>query len=533
MRNDRASNARAAAADGPPRSRGILGWIERAGNRLPDPTTLFLLLAVLAFVLSAVGAWGGWSVRHPTDGRIVSVFNLASRDGLQWIFSTVVTNFTGFTPLGVVLVAMIGIGVAERTGLFAALLKGLMSVVPRRAVTPAVIFAGINSNVASDAGYVILPPLAAMLYASLGRHPLAGITAAFCGVSAGFSANFLISTLDPMLANITAEAAHLVDPGYTVYPTANYYFMCASVIVLTLTGWIVSERIVEPRLGTWRREDADPDALAADFGTLKPEEKRGLWAALAATLAVAALVCWLVIPRNGVLRALDPKISGIDSFKPFFDSIVTLVLVMFIVPGLAYGIVTRHIRDDRQAAKMMGQTMATMGHYIVLAFFAAQFIAWFRKSELGLIVAVVGADLLKSIHLTGIPLMIAFVILAAVINIIMSSASAKWFLMAPVFVPMMMILGKSPEATQGLYRIGDSVTNVITPLNAYFPILLAVSHRYMPSAGLGTFIAAMLPYSVAFFAVWTVMIIVWMTAGWPLGPDAPLLYATSQPGLTP
>lgn len=498
----------------------FLDVIERVGNRLPDQASIFVGLAVLTLFISWIASSAGVSVIHPTKNEPIHVVNLLSHDGLQWIFASVVRNFVNFAPLGTVLVAMIGIGVAERAGLFAALLKALVMVVPRVLVTPTIVFAGVMSNVASDAGYVILPPLAAMLYASLGRHPLAGVAAAFAGVAGGFSANLLLSTLDPMLAGLTQEGARIIAPNYTVNPACNYYFLAASTFVLTIVGWGVSAWVVEPRLGAWTGGGNKADV---EFAVLKPEERRGLAVSGIVFFATIGAIVWMSWTPDSILR--DPTKTDIDGFRPLFDSLVGLLMLVFILPGLAYGWWTRQIRSDRDAAKMMTHTMSAMGGYIVMAFFAAQFIEWFKKSNLGLVLALEGAAALKSINLTGIPLMIAFVALTAMINLLISSASAKWAMLAPIFVPLFMQLGKSPEAVQAFYRVGDSVTNIITPLNIYFPILLAVVHRYVPTAGMGTLIAAMVPYSIAFFAFWSAMVAVWVGLGWSLGPGAPLEYA--------
>ncbi|MGE0482420.1 MAG: AbgT family transporter [Phycisphaerae bacterium] len=520
---------RAAATDGGGQARHgmidrFLSLIEHVGNRLPDQATIFVILALLTLMGSWWAAAAQLSIQHPVTKEMITVTNLLTREGLQWVFGSVVTNFTGFAPLGTVLVAMIGVGVAERTGLFTALLKALVRSVPAKLVTPTIVFAGIMSNVASDAGYVILPPLAAMLYASLGRHPIAGIAAAFAGVAGGFSANLLLSTLDPMLAGLTETAARLYDSKYTVNAACNYYFMAASVALLVVAGWLVSVRFVEPRLGPWRPQlSGAGDADSAELAPLSTEERRGLIAAGIALAVTVAAILALVLPQNGVLR--DLKTGGID---PFYKSLVPLILIVFLVPGVAYGIVTRHVRSDKDASRMMGQTIGTMGGYIVMAFFAAQFIEWFKKSNLGLIIALEGAAFLQSIHLTGVPLLVGFVALTALINLLISSASAKWAILAPIFVPMLMVLGKSPEVTQALYRVGDSVTNTITPLNVYFPILIAYMHRYDAKAGMGTLIACMVPYSVVFFLVWVVFVVGWGMLGAPLGPDSPLLYTPAR-----
>jgi len=491
-----------------------LDAIESVGNRLPDPVTIFAGLAVLALIASALAAAAGLNVAHPVSGEIIAAVNLLSRDGVQRILTGLVDNFTGFAPLGLVLTAMIGIGVAERSGLFAAVLRGLLLVMPPRALTPLVILLGMLSHTAADGGYVILVPLAPMLYAAVGRHPLAGIAAVFAGIGGGFSANLLLSPIDPMLAGITQESARFLDAGYTVVATANYFFMASSVILLTVIGTLVSVRVVEPRFGEWRSNDTSfaPEALC-------PAERRGMWAALVSLLVILALIASMVIPPWGPLR--DPQTG---SLAPFHQSIVGLLLVVFLVPGVAFGVASGRIRSDRDAARMMGETMSTMGSYIVMAFFAGQFIAFFRWSQLGTIVAIEGAAVLRSIGLTGPVLLIAFVLVTAAINMCMASASAKWAIMAPVFVPMFMALGWSPETTQAFYRVGDSVTNVVTPLNYYFPIIIAVAQRYVPRVGLGTLISAMLPYSVAFTLAWTALIVAWVMIGLPLGPGAPLTY---------
>lgn len=503
----------------------MLDGVERVGNLLPDQITIFVALGVITLIGSAIAAAYGLSVVHPVTGKPVAALDLLSRDGLQWVLTHVVDNFTSFTPLGVVLVAMIGIGVAERTGLFTALLKLLVLTVPGWAITPAIMFAGVLSHTASDAGYLILPPLAAGLYASLGRHPFAGVAAAFAGVAAGFSANVVVSTLDPMLAGLTQEAARLVDPAYNVNALCNYFFMAASGVFLTLVGWAVSVHIVEPRFGPWKPEDAPAGApTVAQLGAPSAAERRGLLVAAVVFVLSVGGIALLVVPSDGVLRNPAAPVDGIGSYDPFFKSIVGLILVVFVLPGLAYGLVTRQIRSDRDVANMMSHTIGTMGRYIVMAFFAGQFIKWFAKSNLGFILAIEGAEFLKENNLTGTGLMLAFVLVTCVFEMLMSSASAKWALMGPIFVPMLMLVGVAPETTQALYRIGDSVTNVINPVNVYFPIVLAAVQRYVPSAGFGSLLAAMVPYSVIYLVAWTALLLAWIGLDWPLGPGAALHY---------
>ena len=493
----------------------LLDRVERVGNRLPDPLTLFVALGFLVLLASWIAAQAGVSVVHPGTGATVTATNLLSAEGLRRILTGLVPNFAAFPPLGTVLVAMIGIGVAERSGLVAAALKGLVAAVPASLLTATLVFAGVSSSVAADAGYVVLTPLGAVLFAGVGRHPIAGLAAAFAGVSGGFSANLLLTSLDPLLAGLTQPAARLVDPGYTVQPTANYYFMAASVFLVTAVGTFVTNRFVEPRLGAWtgRAETGDDD-----LGALEAREKRGLVAAALAFAAVLGVTAAMTLPAGSVLREAD------GAWTPFYESIVPLIFVAFLVPGLVYGLVARTIRSDKDVAKMTGETLATMGPYIVLAFAAAQFVAWFGWSNLGLILAVTGAGLLESLGLDGIALLLGFVVVSATINLFIGSASAKWAIMAPVFVPMLMLMGYAPEVVQATYRVGDSVTNIITPLLPYFPIIVAFARRYDPDVGIGTLVSAMLPYSIALAIAWTAMLLLWLGFGLPLGPGVPLHY---------
>jgi len=501
----------------PPRSLALrlLDGVERVGNRLPDPLTLFVALGAAVLLASWLAARAGVSVTHPGTGATVAASNLLSAEGLRRILTGLVPNFAAFPPLGTVLVAMIGIGVAERSGLVAAALRSLVAAVPPSLLTATLVFAGVMSSVASDAGYVVLTPLGALLFAGVGRHPIAGLAAAFAGVSGGFSANLLLTSLDPLLAGLTQPAARLVDPGYTVQPTANYYFMAASVLLVTAVGTVVTSRFVEPRLGPWKGGAAAADA---PLGALEPGEKRGLLAAGAAFLLVTGLAAALTLPRGGVLRAPD------GAPTPFFESIVPLIFAAFLLPGLAYGIAARTIRSDKDVARMAGETLGTMGPYIVLAFAAAQFVAWFGWSNLGLILAVTGAEVLQALGLDGIALLLGFVAVSAVINLFIGSASAKWAIMAPVFVPMLMLMGYSPEVVQATYRVGDSVTNIVTPLLPYFPIIVAFARKYDPAVGIGTLLSAMLPYSIALAIAWTAMLLLWLGLGIPVGPDVPIHY---------
>jgi aminobenzoyl-glutamate transport protein len=488
---------------------GMLRWIEKIGNRLPDPLVLFALMAVMVPLVSGLASALGWQRTHPVTGETIAVVNLLSADSLRRMLAGAVTNFTSFPPLGIVLVAMLGIGLAERAGFIAACLRGFVSKVPERLLSPAVVMAGVLANVAADAGYVVLVPLGAAVFASIGRHPLAGLCAAFAGVSGGFSANLIITSLDPLLSGLTEAAAKLYLPTTVVLPTANYYFMIASTFVVVGAGWWVTDRVVEPRLGEWK---SDGSAEASDQ---PPGNER---AALRASLIAGALaliaVCSLVVPSGSLLRDAE------DGLKPFYDSMIPLLAAVFVVPALVFGRMTGSIRSGSDVSRLMSESMAGMGGYIVLAFFAAQFVAYFQWSNLGLLIALSGADLLKASGAGPIPLLLGLIVLTGVVNLFIGSASAKWGLMAPILVPLMMSLGFSPELAQAAFRIGDSTTNIITPLLPYFPVILAFARKYQPDLQLGTLISSMLPYSIAFGIAWSILLVVWFLLGWPLGPGA-------------
>jgi aminobenzoyl-glutamate transport protein len=491
---------------------GVLDRIERWGNKLPHPFNLFLLFSLAVLLLSWIAHALGVSVAHPLTGKPIVAVNLLDRQGIQNIITKAVSNFTGFAPLGTVLVAMIGVGVAERSGLFSAALKGFVRSVPHWLITAALVFAGVNASLTVDAGYVILVPLGAVLFAQVGRHPIAGLAAAFAGVSGGFSANLFLTPVDPLLAGLTQEAARLYDPKYMVPATANYYFMIGSTFLLTLIGAAVNNWIVEPRLGAYHTSRKQESSL------LLPEERRGLMAAGFTVFFEISVLLFLTLPDNALLR--DAK----GNLDPFFQGMVVLMSLGFLLPAIAYGMAAGTIKNNQDVGRMIEETFGTMGSYIALAFAASQFVAYFGWSNLGLIFAVTGADLLRASGLSGIPLIVLFIFVCAAIDLFVASASAKWAVIGPVFVPMLMIMGYSPELTQAAYRIGDSFTNIITPLMPYMPLVIAFAQKYEPRIGLGTLLTLMLPYSVAFAIGWTVLLALWILLGIPLGPGSGMVY---------
>ncbi|MEZ9543005.1 AbgT family transporter [Vibrio sp. 10N.286.48.C11] len=507
----------------------FLDSVEYLGNLLPHPITLFAIFCVAILVSSGIAGYFEVSVMDPrpegASGRaadgMIHVVSLLNAEGLQLIVTNLVSNFVGFAPLGTVLVAMLGVAIAEHSGLLSAAMRGMVMGASQRMVTVTVVFAGIISNTASELGYVVLIPLAAMLFHSLGRHPLAGLAAAFAGVSGGYSANLLIGTVDPLLSGITETAAQMLDPSYSVGPESNWYFMFISTFFISIAGALVTEKIVEPKLGKYNVEDASEDLSNDSMGKLTAIEKKGLRLAGVAVLIVSALLAWTVVPADGVLRSEAGTISG----SPFLKSIVAFIFVFFAIPGFVYGKITGSMKNDRDVINAMATSMSSMGMYIVLVFFAAQFVAFFKWTNFGQVVAVGGATFLQDIGLTGPMLFFAFILMCGFINLMIGSASAQWAVTAPIFVPMLMLVGYAPETIQAAYRIGDSTTNIITPMMSYFGLILAVATRYMKNLGIGTLIATMLPYSIVFLVGWSLMFYVWVFVfGLPVGPGAATYY---------
>jgi aminobenzoyl-glutamate transport protein len=494
----------------------FLTVVEKGGNALPHPAALFGIMALLAVVMSGIVSLFDLSVIHPGTGETIRPNNLFSVHGIHYILTSMVTNFTGFAPLGTVLVAMLGIGIAEGSGMIGAALRVLVLSAHPRLLTFVVVFAGVISNLASEVGYVLLVPLAGIIFLAAGRHPIAGLAAAFAGVSGGYSANLLLGTIDPLLSGLSQEAARIVDPEYLVNPACNYYFMVVSTFLITAAGAFVTEKVVVPRLGEYKG-DEKPEEIKQ----LAPEEKRGMRFA-AITLAVIAVVLALgTIPSSGFLR--DPE-TGDLLHSPFLSGIVALVFLVFGGCGIAYGIGAGTYKSEKDVVDGMAGSMKSLSLYLVLIFFAAQFVAYFNETNLGLIVAVEGAELLNRSGLSPIPLVIVFILIAGFMNLFVGSASAKWALMAPIFIPMFMLLDHpfSPEFTQVAYRIGDSTTNIISPMMAYFALIVAFMEKYDDNAGIGTVVATMLPYTGAFLVIWIVLLVIWMIFGLPLGPGAPI-----------
>ena len=509
-----------------------LNGIEAVGNRLPHPIALFAVFALAIVVISAICSMLGVSatgelVVKLEDGSsalqetTITAVSLLTKEGLTYMLTQAVNNFTTYAPLGMVLVAMLGVGVAEHSGLINAMLKSAVKVTPVKLITPMVVFLGVMSNIASDAGYVILIPLGAMIFRAYGRHPMAGLAAAFAGVSGGFSANLLIGTLDPMLAGISQSAASIIDPNYEVAVMGNYFFLFVSTFLITIIGTFVTNKIVEPRLGAYDPSNAseEDDTLT----TITEKERKGLRNAGLAALAFVAVIVIACIPADSFMKNANGQLFG-NPASPFVNGIVVLIALLFMIPGIAYGKTVGTFTKEDGACNAMSKSMASMGSFLALAFVSAQFINYFNYTKLGTILALAGANFFKSINIGLIPLMIIFVLFSAFMNLFMGSASAKWNILAPVFVPMFMLLGYSPELCQLAYRIGDSSTNIITPMMTYFAVIITFAQRYDKKAGIGTITATMIPYSVLFLVFWTLLLVVWLLAGLPIGPGVGITY---------
>lgn len=493
----------------------LLDAIERLGNRLPDPALLFVWALGLVWALSALLAPVEFSAVDPRDGKPIQVINQLAPAVLVGFISNSVKTFVEFPPLGLVLVALLGVGVAEHAGFVQAGLKALLRVTPRSLLTPTLLFVGLLSHTAGDSGYVVIIPLGAVMFAAAGRHPLLGITTAFAGVSGGFSANFLPSGIDPLLQGFTQKAAQIIDPSAEVNPLCNWGFMSASCVMIILVGWYITDRVIEPRV---LRLPVDGDDSPPPLQGLSSGEVRGLWWGGSVLLALLGLLWFWAAASDSPWRGAGGDLVGRDA--PLMKSIVPLLFLLFLLPGTAYGMAAGTIQSHRDVIQGMTRAMGTMNYYLVMAFFAAQFTAAFGQSNLGVLTAVNGAKFLEMLRLPPQVTVVGIILLTAILDLLIGSASAKWALLGPIFVPMLMSLGISPELTQAAYRIGDSTVNIVTPLMPYFPLVVVYAQRSVKSTGIGTLVSLMLPYSLAFLAAWTILLLGWWAAGLPLGLGA-------------
>ncbi len=499
---------------------GFLGAVERIGNKLPDPAVLFIALLFIVWVLSWLLSYVSFDVIDPRSGQPLVIQNLLTGSSFTEFLSVMVTNFSHFHPVGVVLVAMLGIGVAEHTGFINAAIRSLLNVTPPSLLTPMVILVGIVSHSAVDAGYVLVIPLGGVIFYAAGRHPLAGLAAAFAGVSGGFSANFVPSSLDPLLQGLTQAGAHILDTSVVVNPLNNYFFTTASSVIIIGLGWYITDKIVEPRIAK-TQIDGDAEDLP-EMHDLSEAERKGLrWSLIAMVVGIALLI-GTALPEGSAWRAENGDLTS--STAPMMRAIVSLIFLLFLVPGIVFGIVSGSMKSSKDMIEGMTHSMHGMAYYLVIMFFIAQFVYAFGQSNLGVLLALKGAEFLKALNAGASITIVGIVILTAFVNIFVGSASGKWGLLAPIFVPMLMSLGISPDLTQAAYRVGDSSTNIITPLMPYFPLVVVYCQRYVKGTGIGTLTAMMLPYSIWFLSVWTVFLLLYYAAGLPLGFAASYTY---------
>ncbi len=489
-----------------------LDIIEKSGNKLPDPVVIFISLCLIILFASFVTGTMGVSAKNPADGKVTEAVNLLTPEGIAKIISEAVNNFAAFPPLGLVLVVMIGVGVAEKTGYFETLMKYTIEKTPRKIIVPMIVLVGILGNAAGDAAPIVLPPIAAMVFIKLGYHPVAGLVMAYASALGGYSASLIIGMSDALIVSFTEPAAKLVDDSVPVNAVMNYYFLCVSTVVLLIAAWFVTVKITIPRFGAYK---SDVHTAAED---VTPVERKAMIYANIALLIAMVIVMFLAVPENGLLR--NAKTGSLIQDSPLMNGIVPIITVLFFVPGLVYGFVAGTMRSTKKFAEMLGDAMSTMGPFIVIVFFAAQMLAYFKWSNLGTIIAIKGAEALQGQN--GVVLILGVLALSAFINMLIGSASAKWAIMAPILVPMLMLLGFHPAFTQVIYRVGDSITNPITPMMPYLPLLLSYAQRYVKDIGLGTLIAALMPFSVAFGIFWTILLIVWYLTGLPVGPGGPI-----------
>lgn len=495
----------------------FLNIVEKVGNKLPDPSILFFLMCLGLAIITWIVSLFHITVKHPGTGDTIAIKSILSKDGLMMILNDAVKNFSEFPALGLVLAVMLGVGVAEKTGYFDKLMVQVVHKAPKKFIVPVIILIGILGNAAGDAAPIVLPPLTAMVFIKLGYHPIAGLAMAYASAIGGFSANIMIGMSDALLYAFTEPATKIVSDNVHVNVAMNWYFIAASVLVLLPAVYWVTMRFVIPRLGSY--DDSNSDIQIDDENTgLTTEENRAVfWANISFFIMIALLII-LAIPQGSFLR--NAKTGSLLNDAPIINGVGLIILVLFLVPGLVYGLMMKEFKNSKDLGKMLADSMSSMGSFIVIVFFAAQLLAFLEWSNLGVIVAVKGAALLQGQN--GIILILGIILLSAIINLLIGSASAKWGILAPIFIPMLMLVGFHPAFTQMLYRIGDSISNPITPMMPYLPLLLSYAQKYDNNMKLGSLLSSLMPYTIVLSIVWPLFMIIWYLLGWPLGPGSPL-----------
>ncbi|EHY93450.1 putative p-aminobenzoyl-glutamate transporter [Staphylococcus saprophyticus subsp. saprophyticus KACC 16562] len=495
----------------------FLNIVEKVGNKLPDPSILFFLMCLGLAIITWIVSLFHITVKHPGTGDTIAIKSILSKDGLMMILNDAVKNFSEFPALGLVLAVMLGVGVAEKTGYFDKLMVQVVHKAPKKFIVPVIILIGILGNAAGDAAPIVLPPLTAMVFIKLGYHPIAGLAMAYASAIGGFSANIMIGMSDALLYAFTEPATKIVSDNVHVNVAMNWYFIAASVLVLLPAVYWVTMRFVIPRLGSYDDSNSDIQVDDENTGLTKEENRAVFWANISFFIMIALLII-LAMPQGSFLR--NAKTGSLLNDAPIINGVGLIILVLFLVPGLVYGLMMKEFKNSKDLGKMLADSMSSMGSFIVIVFFAAQLLAFLEWSNLGVIVAVKGAALLQGQN--GIILILGIILLSAIINLLIGSASAKWGILAPIFIPMLMLVGFHPAFTQMLYRIGDSISNPITPMMPYLPLLLSYAQKYDNNMKLGSLLSSLMPYTIVLSIVWPLFMIIWYLLGWPLGPGGPL-----------
>jgi len=498
---------------------GFLATVERIGNMVPHPAIIFFILTGIVIVLSVIFAALGTTVVYEaydpaTSSQVeqtASVRSLLSGDGIRFIFMSPVSNFLGFVSVGVILVAMIGVGLAEESGLIATLVRKIVAGAPKSLFTFIIVMVGVMSSIAADAGYLVLVPLGAAAFHSMGRHPLAGLAAAFSGVAAVFLVNLFVTPTDAILVEMTNEAIRTVNPAQEITIVGNLYFMIASSIIMGIIATVLTDRVIEPRLGPYSGEV--PIEKAHE---LTAAERRGLRYAGYGLLGFGLVMTALTAPANGILR--NQETGAILTGSPFMSSLIVIISLLFLVVGYAYGRGAGTIPNVTAAIGLVVKTWGNLAGLIFLLFVISQFIAFFDFTNLATVLAVSLADVLQTLPIGGAGYIILFVLFVLIIDLILTGAVAKWAILAPVFVPVFMRLGGDPDLVLAAYRVGDSPMNVITPLNAYLAVMVGLAQKYVKDSGIGTIVALMMPYTITLAIAWTALLVLWFVLGLPLGP---------------
>ncbi|MDF2810176.1 MAG: p-aminobenzoyl-glutamate transporter [Microvirga sp.] len=501
----------------------FLDTVEKVGNMVPHPVVIFLILIGIVIVLSAVLSLFGAAVSferinaetHQVETATTEIRSLLNTDGIRFMYSSLVPNFMSFTAVGLMIGAMIGAGVAEESGLVNSLIRKLVLVSPAWALTYILAFVGILASIAADAGYLVLIPLAGIAYLAVGRHPLAGLALGFAAVAGAFTVNMLIKPLDAVLVEFTNDAAHLVDPNRSIGLASNVWFSIASVLFLTVIVAFITDRLIEPRLGKYNPKLAAEGTTTDQGSTLSEPESRGLRFAGLGLLGLIVVFCFLTIPSWAPLR--NPTTGELIGNSPFMNGLIALIMLMFLVTGWAYGIGAGTLRTLTDVISAIEKSIKNLGGTIFLFFVLSQFVAYFTYTNMGTVMALSLSGALQAANIGALPLLLGFIVVVAVIDLLLTGAIAKWAIFAPVFVPLLMKLGVEPEAVLAAYRVGDSPMNAITPLNAYFALVVGFAQKYDKNAGVGTIVSLMLPYVIWMFVLWTALFAVWQMLGLPWG----------------